>query len=146
MPALPAAKRTPIWRELAPSRSCANRTSCAQVVDMTKLIIAIISEMLRSTGCDSTYRRPARMSCKIVVAAFGLSLTALKLARIRESESAEIANDPASNAITQVSGKNEMSAPARSGPETCAAEYVAWIRPFAVTKSSVETRLGIEAN
>ena len=39
-----------------------------------------------------------------------------------------------------------MSAPASSGPTTCAAEYVAWIRPFAVTRSSVETRLGIAAN
>ena len=113
---------------------------------MTKLIIAIISEMLRSTGCDSTYWRPARMSCRIVVASFDVSLTTLKLARMRESERAEMTNDPASNAITHVSGKNEMSAPASSGPDTCAAEYVAWIRPFAVTRSSVETRLGIAAN
>jgi len=70
----------------------------------------------------------------------------LKLARTRDSDRAETANDAESNDITHVNGMTERSAPARSGPATCAAEKVAWIRPLAVTRSSVETRLGIAAN
>ena len=70
----------------------------------------------------------------------------MKLPRISASESAETANEPESTAITQVSGRTDRSAPASSGPATWAAEYVAWMRPFAVTRSSVETRLGTAAN
>ena len=82
----------------------------------------------------------------MVVAPLTSSVALLKLARTSISDDAEIAKDPASKAITQTSGKKEINAPARSGPATCAAEYVAWMRPFAVTRSSVETRLGIAAN
>ena len=62
------------------------------------------------------------------------------------SDTAEIANDAASKAMTHTSGRNETSTPASKGPATCAAEKVAWMRPFAVTRSSVDTRLGIAAN
>src|SRR5204863_8768900 len=85
-------------------------------------------------------------SWRIVVASFGSSLMTLKLLRINASDRAETANEPASNAITHTSGRNEIITPASSGPATCAAENVAWIRPLAVTRSSVETRLGMAAN
>ena len=53
-PALPAAKSRPICRLLASSRSSAKSTSSAKVEAVTKLIKAIISEMFRSTGWEST--------------------------------------------------------------------------------------------
>ena len=53
-PALPAANIAPTPRGPTSSRSCANSTSCVNVVAPTKLISAIINEMLRSTGCPMT--------------------------------------------------------------------------------------------
>jgi hypothetical protein len=53
-PALPAANRTPISNRLASRRSLAKRTSSANTPALTKLISAIIAEMFRSTGCEST--------------------------------------------------------------------------------------------
>src|SRR3954469_17981164 len=82
----------------------------------------------------------------MVVASLGSSLVALKLRRIREIHNAETANESAATDITQTSGMNDINAPASSGPATCAAEKVAWMRPLAATRSSVETRLGIAAN
>src|ERR671919_569575 len=86
------------------------------------------------------------MSCRIVVRSFGSAEVTLKLVRIVASNNAEKTNDAESNASTQVRGSQRISAPASRGPATWAAEYDAWIRPFAVTRSSVATRLGIAAN
>ncbi len=53
-PAPAAAKNSPTSVSVAASSRFANSTICTQVVVAMTLIIAIISEMFRNTGCRST--------------------------------------------------------------------------------------------
>src|SRR5271170_952112 len=91
-PAAPAAKSSATWLSVAPSTRSANRTSWLFSVEATKLIKAIMSEMLRRIGCDQTYRRPARTSPSkpLRPAAGGEGgSAALKLRRMRARDAAE---------------------------------------------------------
>jgi hypothetical protein len=60
---------------------------------------------------------------------------------------AEAGNEAASTSSTCCTGATVTSRPASTGPATWAAEQLAWTRPLALTRSSLEgTRLGMAAN
>jgi len=66
--------------------------------------------------------------------------------RMSDSATAETTNVAASTTSSWSTGSTTSSAPATSGPRTLAPANVAWIRPFAVTRSAWSTRLGIAPN
>src|SRR4051812_15888284 len=102
-------------------------------------------EIIRKTGCPHTYRNPSTTSARIEVVRAS-TVAALNDFWISDRNTAEHANEAASTTKIPSTGMTAIKAPASSGPQTVAAEKLAWIRPFAVTRSSLSTRLGIAAN